>query len=345
MGLDREVEQPERERVELQREHATDVHRGQPCLEKREEQPSQVRCGGDELVLVGGAQDRVAERERASRLDAHQVGRRENALDPVQLVDHDEVVGARVEHVDDGIDGEPVRPDRHRSGDDARHGALGGNFARDDSRAKSGIREDVEVLAVENEDRRDRVLGHDPRGRTNRDVGTAEHGRTADQLLHAQGGELGKGVHRVAGLGQPFAEGHGDVAGSRRTAEHRECLFARDGVADAAAVGAHRERRRHAGQQGGVAEALTRLEHVHDLLLVDKLGGALADDVEVLGRLAVLDEDVLPVAVRAHLDGLCHGLELVGGQRVEGREAPEEGGHLVCVHRIHSWLIFPVFPL
>ena len=51
-----------------------------------------------------------------------------------------------------------------------------------------------------------------------------------------------------------------------------------------------------------MAEALTGLQDLDDLLLMDQLDRALDDDVQMVRRLAVLDEDVLAEAVPTDLD-------------------------------------------
>src|SRR5439155_6983863 len=72
--LEGEIEQPDRERVELEREHAADVHGTEPSVQQCEKEAAEVLRDSDELLLVGCTQNRVAKGEWAAHLDAHQVG-------------------------------------------------------------------------------------------------------------------------------------------------------------------------------------------------------------------------------------------------------------------------------
>ena len=177
------------------------------------------------------------------------------------------------------------------------------HVAGDDPRTQRPVGDDLELIPPQHEDRRAVIVSHDLRGKANRVVGLAEHGRAVDELLDPDRCHLRERVHHVSGQCQTLPERGRDVAGAGRTAENRERLVAADQVADhGRLVTAHRECRRHACQQRRVAEALTGLQDLDDLLLVDELDRALDDDVQVVRRLAVLDEDVVAEAVATDLD-------------------------------------------
>ena len=107
--LDRQVDQPRGERLELQREHATDVTWRELGAVQCEEEARELGCRGDELVLVGRAQDAVAERERAVRLADHQVGGRQHPERPAHGVRHHDVIDLGSQHVDHRLDREVGR--------------------------------------------------------------------------------------------------------------------------------------------------------------------------------------------------------------------------------------------
>ena len=73
-------------------------------------------------------------------------------------------------------------------------------------------------------------------------------------------------------------------------------------------------------------ERLARFEHVDHLGLVHELDRPGADDVQVPGGGAVLDEHQVALGVRPLDDGRRGLLELVLGQRIERREAAQECG-------------------
>src|SRR5439155_24328444 len=133
--------------------HAADVHRSEPSVQQREKEAAEVLRGGDEVVLVGCPQDRVAKGEWAAHLDAHQVGGGEDAEDIPQRVDDDQVVGVGVQQVDDRIHGEPVRSDGDRARGDTGDGAFRRDVFRKDASAQGGVGEDQQVRTVVDEDR------------------------------------------------------------------------------------------------------------------------------------------------------------------------------------------------
>ena len=149
-------------------------------------------------------------------------------------------------------------------------------------------------------------------------------------------------MHCMAGSRQPLSQRRGDVAGAGGAAEHLHRRLARHQVARCVLVSAHGESRRHTRQKRGMPEALTGLEDVDDLLLVEELHGALAYDEQMLCRLGVLDEYVLAGRVAACLRGGRDRRELVRGECIEGREAPEKCGDLGRVHAYHSYRHLPV---
>ena len=118
----------------------------------------------------------MAEGERAARLEAGEVGRREHAEHARALVDDDDVVGAGVEHLDDGVDRDALGPDLTAGRDDQRDGALRRHLAGDDALAQHGVGEDREVVAVADEDRRRVVVGHQLRRAADRHVASQNTG-------------------------------------------------------------------------------------------------------------------------------------------------------------------------
>ena len=170
----------------------------------------------------------MTEREGTARLEPGQVGRGEHAQHAPVRLDDDDVVGARVEHLDDRVDGDALRADLHRRLDDPRNGVLRRHPAGDDALAQDGVREDREVLAVANEDRRAVLVGHRLRGPADRDAALAENGRAGDQLGDPDRSELRHRMHDMTGLHEAPPQRRRQAGDARRPREQLERLLARD---------------------------------------------------------------------------------------------------------------------
>ena len=229
--LDREVDQPARDRVGLEREHAGHVDRRDTGAEQGEEQLAEPLRALDELGDASRLEQGVAERERAARLEAGEVGRREDAEHLARPVDDDDVIGAGVEHVDDRIHRSAVRVDLDGRLHDAEDGVLHRHVARDHALAQDRVGQDRDVVPVLDEDRRRVVLGHRLGGLADRDAAVAEHGRPRDEVGDPRRAELRQGMHDVAGLHEPVAERRGDVARPGGPREHLQRPLARNQVA------------------------------------------------------------------------------------------------------------------
>ena len=96
----------------------------------------------------------------------------------------------------------------------------------------------------------------------------------------------------MSGAGEPLSHGPGNENGTGWAAENLQRSLAADQVAGGVFMRPHGECRRHPGQQRWVAEALSRLEDVHHLILVAELDRAAANDEKLLRRGAVLDQNV-----------------------------------------------------
>ena len=324
-ALDREVDQLRGERLHLQRQDATDIRRRQRSRVQREKEAGQPRRHQHELVLVGRAQDPVTEREGAVRLAEHDVRRREHAHRPERRIHDRQVLDAGIEHVDRGLDGELRRGHGDGGHRETGDGVVRRHATQDHAASERRIGEDLELRRVRDEDRRALVVGHRLCGRADRVVVPAEDRRPRDQVGDAYGRDLGQGVHDVPRPCQTLAQARGDVARACGPAEHRQGLATLDQVADdVGLVASHGERRSHSRQQRRMPEALSGLEHVHQLALVLQLDRPPCDDVQVPGRLAVLDEDVLAEAVVAHGRACSEGAEVARRERVEGRECRQE---------------------
>ena len=69
MTPDREIDQPQSERVQLQGQHTTDVRRPESGVQKAQEELRQTARDANQLLFIGRSQDRVAERERTVRFE------------------------------------------------------------------------------------------------------------------------------------------------------------------------------------------------------------------------------------------------------------------------------------
>ena len=192
------------------------------------------------------------------------------------------MIRAAVEQLDDRVDRDSVRRHDHGRLDDPRDCVLRGEPAGDDARADDRVREDEEVVAVPDEDRRGVVVRHRLRRPADRHARLGEHRRPADQLLDANRPELRQRVDEVARLDEPFPQRHRDPPRALRPPEHDERLLPRDHVADRVLVGPHREGRGEPRQERRMAEALARLEDVDGLALMDELHRARPDHERLL---------------------------------------------------------------
>ena len=109
-----------------------------------------------------------------------------------------------VQHVDDGVDDEPVCRDGHGGSGDARNRILRRDVTRDDLGPYVRVGEQRQPLAVRHEDGRDAVRGHQLGGMADRGERLARLERTCEEVGHAQSRELRQTVHDVAGARQPL---------------------------------------------------------------------------------------------------------------------------------------------
>ena len=287
----------------------------------------------------------MAQGEGAPGLEAGEVGRREHAEHLPGGIDDDDVVGAVVEHLDDRVDRDPVGPDLHCGLDDARDRILRRHLSGDHAGAQHGVGEDREVSAVPHEDRRPVVGRHQLGGAPDRDRTLAEERGTRDELADPNRAELRHRMDDVARLHEPRAERTGEMLGAGGPRVERERGVARHEQAGGVLARPDGERRGEPAQRRRLAEHLARAEQVDDLPVVEELDRALADDVDVLRRRAVLEQDRSARLVPPLLDPGCDRRQLAGLERVERRELDEEAGELVCVHRLHCSTSIPVLPV
>ena len=299
---------------------------------------------GREPLDVARAEDRVPECERAACLEPGEIGRREHPEHARAGVDDHDVVGARSEHLDDGVDGDPVG--RHLDGrlHDPRHRVLGRGAFGDHALTEHGVGQDREVEAVADEERGGVVLAHDLSAAPDRGAALAEERRPVDQIGDPDRSQLGQGMDHVARLDEPAAERPREVRRAGRVGEDGERLLARDQEADGLLARPHRECRREAGQERGLPEGLAGPEDVDHLALVQELDGTAPDHEQVLRRRAVLNQDRFAGLVRLLHGACCDRGQLAGGERVERGEPAEERGGVVCVHGLHCSPPIPVAP-
>ena len=295
----REVDQPRGERLALQREHATDVR-------WRERRASAAPGRG---AAAAPPRPRAASSSRARRMpwrsanglcaSLTHAGRRRRALRPARAP---RSTTARCSTSEssmsiDRLDGELGRHHDDRGDRDMRTGIIRRHVAGDDAAPQRRVRDDLELLRPQHEDRRAADCQSSICA-ARRIVSSALAEQRAARLtrsatLHRR--HLRQRVHDVPGAVSVASRAWRRRSLRRRTGRApRSASSLRNQVADhGRLVTAHRERRCHPRQQRRMAEALTGLEDLDDLLLVDQLDRALDDDVQVVRRLTVLDEDVV----------------------------------------------------
>ena len=326
----REVDQPRGQRVELEAEHAADVARGDAGPQQQPEQLRQVRRGPLQHLLVGGAEDRVTQGDRATGVQAEQVRRGEHSAHPL-AVEHGHVLGSRCEHVDGRLHGElPHGHGRNGGARDRADMSLAGVLAACHPPAQVGVAEEAQPLPSEADEQRRHLAGvQPPGGGADRGVGLTEDGRAHDRR-HGCRTHVEQPVDRVTGTGQarahrPCHVAHAGVRGEDAPGGRRAQQRTTRGLA-----GADGERGRHSAQQRGVPEALTRLEHHDRLALVQKLERAAQHGVQARRRHAVLDQNGL-TGLQADLPRPGHRRgELFRGELVERRLQREK-----CVQVLH----------
>ena len=105
---DHQLQQPGGGRVRGQRQHPPDVGRRHTGANQGDDRLRQMAGRIHDLVDALRLADRAADGERGAALQVHQVGGRDHAHRHALGVDHRQVVDAQVEHVDHGVDRQPV---------------------------------------------------------------------------------------------------------------------------------------------------------------------------------------------------------------------------------------------
>ena len=111
MAIDREVDEPRDDGIVLQAEDAAEVAWRHAGADQQQEQARQLPDGADQLLLVAGAEDEVAERDRTADVEPEQVLRGQHPAHLPPSSDG-ELPGAAREHVDRRLDRELGRRDR-----------------------------------------------------------------------------------------------------------------------------------------------------------------------------------------------------------------------------------------
>ncbi len=297
-----QLEQARGQGVVEHREHAADQRRVEASVEEVDEQLGHVARRRHELVLVARPLQRAAQRERTARIEAHEVAGGDDA-------DH----GARRRRAPAGgctpsvsmamlASAARVSAPMVCTGADMM--ALTG-ASRETPPITTFSRRSTSVTMPSPSRARTRIGraalgGHDLGGLADGRLGVAQRRRAAHhrgdrQRLHLR--QRAQGARRVE---QRVALGRRQPAHAVLTAEQLHAEVPGDAVERAVAACPHRERRRRAGEQAGVAEELAARHHGDQGLPAQEVQGAVAEDVELLRGRAALDDHGL---ARAHAAG------------------------------------------
>jgi hypothetical protein len=289
-----------------------------------------VRNRPHEHVGVGGAEDRVAQADRAVGVQAEEVGGREHPAD-APGVEHGHVLHPGGQHVDGRLDGELADGHRRRGrAGELLDGPLGREAAVGDGGAHVGVGEDADGLVGHRHEQRLEVLVPQPPRRGAQSLRRpCVHGRAHDGRDRRRA-DVMQPVDRMPGAGEALAQRAGHIGHARLGGQHSPRGAGREQGAAGGLARAYGERGRHAGEQRRVPEALTGLEHLDDLARVHDVHRPGDDNPQAGGGRPVLHQQHGARLVLA--DGGLGGqlAQLLRGQRVKRRVPGEE-----CVQVVH----------
>ena len=239
------------------REHAADQRRVEARVDEVDEQRRHVSRGRRELVLIARALECVAQGEGTPRIEAHQVAGRDDADHAPVLVQHGQMADAVRQHGDAGLRGEGAGADGvHRRRHDGAHRRVAGDAADDDPLAQVDVGDDAEPVPRAHDHGRVALGAHQLGGRADGRLRVAQGRCSPHHGGHRQRLHLGQGTQGTRRVEQRVPLRGRQPADAVLTAEQLHAEVRGDAVERAVGARAHRERRRRAGEQAGVAEEL-----------------------------------------------------------------------------------------
>ena len=207
-------------RVVQHREHARHRRGVEVRGHEVEEELGDVGRRGDQLLVAARRHDLAAQRERAARLERHQVAGGEDAHHLAVVVEHRQVVHAGGHHGDARLGREHAGADGvHRRRHDLGDGGVAGDVADDDLVAQVDVGDDaLDALAARaaHEDRRALLGDHDLRGLLRRRLRVAEQRLAARDRRDRQRAHVGQRAHGAGRLQQALAQVGGHPLQARR---------------------------------------------------------------------------------------------------------------------------------